>query len=213
MRRSPIGNDSQTPIVASPISKFEHLLQRLQPEKVQAMIEESKVETATAPAADTNAAAPSVPQDSGDALALNPLAPTCTIEDFAKVDLRVARIIKAEEVPEAKKLVKLTVSLGGDKHANRFCRHQSRIHSGTTPRAIGGDRSQPAAETNEVRVKRRDGYGGRGGGTEVYLLGVDSVQFQAIVFTKETIQRARAERLIVFCSAFLFRSPLHPICK
>ena len=51
--------------------------------------------------------------DSGDALAAEPLAPECTIDDFAKVDLRVARVIAAEDVPEAKKLLKLTLSLGG----------------------------------------------------------------------------------------------------
>ncbi|NCA11342.1 methionine--tRNA ligase subunit beta, partial [bacterium] len=50
----------------------------------------------------------------GAALAAEPLAPTCTIDDFAKIDLRVARIVAAEEVPEAKKLLKLTVNLGGD---------------------------------------------------------------------------------------------------
>ena len=52
--------------------------------------------------------------DSGAPLAAEPLAPECTIDDFTKVDLRVARIVAAEEVPEAKKLLKLTVSLGGD---------------------------------------------------------------------------------------------------
>ena len=52
--------------------------------------------------------------DSGYALAAEPLAPECTIDDFAKVDLRVARIIAAEDVPDAKKLLKLTLSLGGD---------------------------------------------------------------------------------------------------
>ena len=52
--------------------------------------------------------------DSAEPLAAEPLAPTCTIDDFAKIDLRVARILTAEEVPEAKKLLKLTVSLGGD---------------------------------------------------------------------------------------------------
>ena len=51
--------------------------------------------------------------DSGDALAAEPLAPECTIDDFTKVDLRVARVIAAEDVPEAKKLLKLTLSLGG----------------------------------------------------------------------------------------------------
>lgn len=43
-----------------------------------------------------------------------PLAAECTIDDFTKVDLRVARVLSAEEVPEARKLLKLTVSLGGD---------------------------------------------------------------------------------------------------
>jgi methionyl-tRNA synthetase len=52
-------------------------------------------------------------EDDGDALAAEPLAAQCTIDDFAKVDLRVARVVAAEHVPEAKKLLKLTVSLGG----------------------------------------------------------------------------------------------------
>ena len=54
------------------------------------------------------------PADSGEALAAEPLAATCTIDDFAKIDLRIARIVTAEEVPEAKKLLKLMVSLGGN---------------------------------------------------------------------------------------------------
>ena len=59
-------------------------------------------------AADASATDPAAP------LAAEPLAPECTIDDFTKVDLRVARILTAEEVPEARKLLKLTVSLGGD---------------------------------------------------------------------------------------------------
>jgi len=58
--------------------------------------------------------------DSADALALEPLAPECTIDDFTKVDLRVARIIAAEDVAEAKKLLKLTLSLGGDNTRTVF---------------------------------------------------------------------------------------------
>ncbi len=38
--------------------------------------------------------------------------PTITIDDFAKIDLRIAKIINAEEVPEAKKLLKLTLDIG-----------------------------------------------------------------------------------------------------
>ena len=60
---------------------------------------------------------PTTDQTAADApgpLAAEPLAEQCTIDDFAKVDLRVARVLAAEEVAEARKLLKLTVSLGGD---------------------------------------------------------------------------------------------------
>ena len=62
----------------------------------------------------TDAQAPATAHDSAEPLAAEPLAPQCTIDEFTKIDLRVARILAAEEVPEAKKLLKLTVSLGGD---------------------------------------------------------------------------------------------------
>ena len=51
---------------------------------------------------------------------IEPLSDEITIDDFAKVDLRVARVIEAEEVPEARKLLKLTVSLGGDQTRQVF---------------------------------------------------------------------------------------------
>ena len=53
-------------------------------------------------------------QDSDEALKAEPLAETITFDDFVKVDLRVARVIAAESVPEANKLLRLTLSLGGD---------------------------------------------------------------------------------------------------
>jgi methionyl-tRNA synthetase len=43
-----------------------------------------------------------------------PIAPQCTIEDFIKVDLRVAKIIKAEKVAGADKLLHLELDLGGE---------------------------------------------------------------------------------------------------
>jgi methionyl-tRNA synthetase len=42
------------------------------------------------------------------------------VDDFAKLDLRIARIVAAEAVPEANKLLKLTVSLGGDSTKTLF---------------------------------------------------------------------------------------------
>ena len=43
-----------------------------------------------------------------------PIRETISIEDFAKVDLRIAKIVNAEPVPEAHKLLKLSLDLGGD---------------------------------------------------------------------------------------------------
>lgn len=171
--QSPIQSwdDSQTPLVGQSISKFEHLLQRLQPEKVQAMIEESKAE-ATQNTED--AAAPTTYQDSGDALAAEPLAELCTIDDFTKVDLRVARIIKAEEVPEAKKLVKLTVSLGGDNTRTLF----AGIKAAYTLEQLQGRLVIIVANLQPRQMKFGLSEGmvtaAGPGGAEVFLLGVDS---------------------------------------
>jgi methionyl-tRNA synthetase len=169
-------DDSQTPVVNQAISKFEHLLQRIAPEKIQAMIEESK-EVVPSPAAEVPSAAASTPElpiDSGDALIQEPMAPTCTIDDFTKVDLRVARIIKAEEVPEAKKLVKLTVSLGGDNTRTVF----AGIKAAYTLEQLQGRLVVIVANLQPRQMKFGLSEGmvtaAGPGGTEVFLLGVDS---------------------------------------
>jgi methionyl-tRNA synthetase len=114
---------AKTPLTATPVGTYQHLMKRVEPEKVQKMIDESKPETS--PAAPQGAAAASTPAtaaaaDGPEALAKEPIAPTCTIDEFTKVDLRVARIVAADAVPEAKKLLKLTVSLGGEERRTVF---------------------------------------------------------------------------------------------
>lgn len=44
-----------------------------------------------------------------------PIKPEITIEDFEKLDLRVAKVIKAEKVEKADKLLKLTVQMGNEE--------------------------------------------------------------------------------------------------
>ena len=105
--------DARTPLTGTPVEKFKHMMQRVDPAKVEAMIEES-MEAAP----ETNA--PAAFEDSSEALEAEPLADEITIDDFAKVDLRVARVIAADEVPEARKLIKLTLSLGGDNRGTVF---------------------------------------------------------------------------------------------
>ncbi len=105
--------DAQTPVTGNAVAPFNHMLQRVDPAQIAAMIEASR--PAEAPVADAApAAAPAPMADDGAALHAEPLAGICTFEDFLKVDLRVARVLAAEEVPKAKKILKLTLTLGGD---------------------------------------------------------------------------------------------------
>jgi methionyl-tRNA synthetase len=104
---------SQQPLVGTRVNKFKHMLQRVEEKDVHAMIEESKPAAGEAASAAVTSGGSSQWNDSGEPLIAEPLAPECTIDDFAKIDLRVARVIAAEDVPEAKKLIKLTLSLGG----------------------------------------------------------------------------------------------------
>ncbi len=171
-------SDSQSPLVGTKVSKFEHLLQRVAPEKVALMIEESKeatLPTATdQPTQPAGTMAASAPIDSPEALAAEPLAEACTIDDFVKVDLRVARVIKAEEVPEAKKLVKLTVSLGGDVTRTVF----AGIKAAYTPEQLQGRLVIIVANLQPRQMKFGLSEGmvtaAGSGGAEVFLLSVDS---------------------------------------
>jgi methionyl-tRNA synthetase len=114
-------DQSQTPLVGTKVNKFTHMLQRVEDKDVHAMIEESKPTVSESTAAPGSAGgSPQQWNDNGEALAAEPLVPECTIDDFAKIDLRVARVIAAEDVPEAKKLLKLTLSLGGGTTKNVF---------------------------------------------------------------------------------------------
>ncbi len=109
--------DAKTPLVGTELGKFQHLMKRVDPKKIDEMIEASRAE---ATGSDAAGVAVQTQEDSGEALAKEPLAETCTIDDFGKVDLRVARVIKAESVPEARKLLKLDVSLGGEERRTVF---------------------------------------------------------------------------------------------
>jgi methionyl-tRNA synthetase len=103
-----------TPLVGTPVSKFEHLMKRVELAQVKAMIEEGQQ---SAP----ETAAPQAAGDSAAYLEKEPLTEgVCTIDDFVKVDLRVARVIECEEVAASDKLLRMTLGLGGDVKRNVF---------------------------------------------------------------------------------------------
>ena len=102
-------NDSLTwgsvnqPLVKHQINPFTPLMQRIEKERVDAMVEASKQELPKA----------IDPIISGP-LADEPLADEISFDDFIKVDLRVALIVKAEHVEGADKLLQLTLDIGGE---------------------------------------------------------------------------------------------------
>ena len=111
-------SDAQSPLTGTAIAEFKPLMNRIDPLKVQAMVDASKAEAPGTP--DPGPRTPDAVTDGPEALAAEPLAPIITFDDFAKVDLRVARVVNAEEVPKAKKILKLTLSLGGDQTRTVF---------------------------------------------------------------------------------------------
>ena len=113
-------DQSQTPLVGTQINKFKHLMKRIEEKDIKAMVEESKQEAEAAAAAEATAATADKYGDTGEPLEAEPMAEECTIDDFMKVDLRVARVIKAEHVEGARKLLQLTLSLGGGVTKNVF---------------------------------------------------------------------------------------------
>ncbi len=122
-------SQSQTPQLGTTVNPFSHMMKRLELKQVELMIEDSKSETApsTSPAASSPQHQVNASEetqifyvDHAEPLLKEPLAEECTIEDFMKVDLRVARIVEANHVEGANKLLQLTLSLGGDIRRNVF---------------------------------------------------------------------------------------------
>jgi methionyl-tRNA synthetase len=70
-------------------------------------------QAATSSSAPTPEAVPASPAATAEPA--KPESPTITIDDFAKVDLRVAQILVAERIPKADKLLRLEVDLGYEK--------------------------------------------------------------------------------------------------
>ena len=97
--------DLSTPLLDHTITKFKPLMTRIETEKIEAIIEDSKDNMVEKKAL-----------SSGNANEIEPIADEISFEDFSKIDLRIAKIANAEHVDGAKKLLKLTLDIGnGEK--------------------------------------------------------------------------------------------------
>jgi methionyl-tRNA synthetase len=92
------------PLLGVPVNTFQPLLTRVDPARVNSVIEASRESLQPAASGQTAASGP----------VIEPLEDQITIDDFKRLDLRVARILAAETVPEADKLLKLTLDIGNE---------------------------------------------------------------------------------------------------
>jgi methionyl-tRNA synthetase len=100
-----VWNDVRTPLTNHTINKFKPLMTRVEKDKVDAMVDASKE--------NLQAAQTATQQESADSN-IEPLAEQIEFDDFAKLDLRIARIVKAEHVKGADKLLQLTLDIGNE---------------------------------------------------------------------------------------------------
>ena len=91
-----VWTDAQTPLLGTRIEKFQNLLQRIDPKDIEAMVDESR----------EHSAKPAQPKTDD--------AELIDIDTFARIDMRVARVIKADYVDGADKLLQIEVDLGAE---------------------------------------------------------------------------------------------------
>ena len=154
--------DIGTPLTGHRINPFNPLLKRVENDTIEQLIEASAQPDATA-----EEPAPTDPQSD-----LEPFAETISFDDFAKVDLRVARIVEARDVEGADKLLQLTVDVGGVQR-NIF----AGIKSAYDPADLEGRLTVVVAnlEPRKMRFGMSEGMmlaAGPGGG-DIWLLSPD----------------------------------------
>jgi len=92
-------SDLRQPLLGSTIDKFRPLMKRIDPKSVNAMLEASRESLASQAGSD----GPEQPSNESDEI---------SIDDFRRIDLRVARVLQAEPVDGADKLIRLSLDLG-----------------------------------------------------------------------------------------------------
>jgi len=160
--------DAQHVLTNHTIDKFKPLMTRVESDKVDQMIEASKESLMTSENETPTAAVSNTPTGK------DPVSSEIEFPDFAKVDLRIVKIIQAEHVEGADKLLKLTLSLGPDDDGNDIQRTVfSGIKSAYNPEKLTGMHTVMVANLKPRKMKFGMSEGmilASGEGNEIYLL-------------------------------------------
>jgi len=162
-------SDLDTLLLEHEIKKFKPLMTRVEADKVQAMLAETQAEFE----ASTSLVEPTVSIDSNDAN--SPFEPEIDFEDFAKIDLRIAKITDADHVEGADKLLKLTLDLGEDEQGEKITRTVfSGIKSAYDPANLKGKLTVVVANLKPRKMKFGLSQGmvlaAGPGGSDIWLL-------------------------------------------
>jgi methionyl-tRNA synthetase len=145
------------------IAAYEHLISRVDPKQLDELFDTLK-EPAAAEAVKPQPAAPQQP-----ASATN----EATVEDFAKLDIRIAKILAAQAVEGADKLLQLTVDIG-DAQRTIF----AGIRSAYTPQQLVGRLTLVLANLKPRKMRFGISEGmvlaAGPGGKDIFLLSPDS---------------------------------------
>jgi methionyl-tRNA synthetase len=147
------------------IQKFQHLAQRIDPAAVEKMVDSSKVEELPSEGSSANSVDEKVEYET--------LAPEVGIDDIFKSDLRIAKIISAEDIPEAGKLLRLKVDLGFEQREIL-----AGIKAAYKPEELVGRLTLVAANLKPRKMKFGVSQGmvmaAGPGGKDIFLLSPDS---------------------------------------
>ncbi|MEP7328410.1 MAG: methionine--tRNA ligase [Betaproteobacteria bacterium] len=158
-------------VLPSRVGAYAHLLSRIDPKQIDALLD--------APAASpvpAMIAAPAAAKPAASAAAPVPAPETSTIsiDDFTKIDLRIARIVNAEQVEGADKLLKLTLDAGEGRHRTIF----AGIKSAYDPATLIGRLTPMVANLAPRKMKFGLSEGmvlaASGDGPGIFLLAPDS---------------------------------------
>jgi methionyl-tRNA synthetase len=182
------------------IKPYKHLMSRIDPKQIDALLappepsaEEIKADkastststkanaksaSASAPASPANDEAPQSaefalqPVETPKPIVIQPVAETISIDDFGRIDLRVAKILDAEFVAEADKLLRLTLDLGVEQR-----QVFAGIRSAYNPKDLVGRLTVMVANLAPRKMRFGESQGmvlAAGDGTGIYLLSPDS---------------------------------------
>jgi len=95
--------DSASLLTGHTINTYQHLMTRIDSKQIDALVEANK-----------QSLEPTVTEQAKPEYEIPAIEPTITIDDFMKIDLRVAKIVDAKAVEGADKLVSLTLDIGNE---------------------------------------------------------------------------------------------------